>query len=78
MSGQEPQPDMVAEQLRRDAAERFERARPATDHGAPWRLRDLVDIDALFQDAAAIVVDLRGVVTHWGAGAEDLYGVLDR
>ena len=74
MAAQESEPDGVAEELRRDAAERLRVARAATDRGAPWHLRDLTTIDALLKDAAVIVVDLGGVVTHWGAGAEDLYG----
>jgi PAS domain S-box-containing protein len=35
---------------------------------------DPVSIDERVGDAAVIVIDLAGVVTHWSAGAEALYG----
>lgn len=62
------------EALRREAAELLTGPRATPDERVPWTLADLTEIERHLSDAAVIVTDLEGTVTHWSSGAERLYG----
>jgi PAS domain S-box-containing protein len=68
---QEPQ---ALEALRREAAELLTGPRATPGERVPWTLADLTEVERHLTDAAAIVTDLEGTVTHWSSGAERLYG----
>lgn len=73
MENQERGPRAI-EDLRREAAELLTGPRATPDERVPWTLDDLTEIERHLSDAAVIVTDLEGTVTHWSSGAERLYG----
>ncbi len=64
----------VSEALRREAAELLTGPRSAPGERHPWTVDDLTEIERHSPDAAVVVTDLEGTVTHWSSGAERLYG----
>jgi PAS domain S-box-containing protein len=70
---QEMEPGAL-EALRREAYELLTGPRAAPGERVPWTLADLTEIERHLTDAAVIVTDLGGTVTHWSGGAERLYG----
>jgi PAS domain S-box-containing protein len=70
---QETEPEAL-EALRREAAALLTGPRATPGERVPWTLADLAEIERHLSDAAVIVTDLEGTVTHWSGGAERLYG----
>jgi PAS domain S-box-containing protein len=62
------------EALRREAAALLTGPRATPGERVPWTLADLAEIERHLTDAAVIVTDLEGTITHWSSGAEWLYG----